>query len=98
MTNKLILKSGIFFLIIALLIGSTVVIGFANNYGSRKGNMSNLHGNQRRVQESDGTWEGNCGEECGGECDKTFDGTQIKVSGAELKVIKNIRCCQSLGY
>jgi len=84
MKNKLILKSGILFLVIVLLIGSIVVIGFANNYGSRKGNMGNLQGNQQQLQESNGIHEDNCGEECDGEC----DGTQIKVSGKELKAMK----------
>ena len=76
MKNKLILKSGILFLIIALLIGSTVVIGFANNYGSRKGYLGDLQRNQQQVQD--------CDEECDGTCEDDH----FKVRGAELKAMK----------
>ena len=88
MKNKFMLKSGILFLIIALLIGGIATVSLANNYGSRKGNNSaTAQQHQSQLQECEGVCDENNGEACGGECDGACDGNQIKVSGAELKAM-----------
>jgi len=87
MKNKFMLKSGILFLVIALLIGGIATVSLANNYGSRKGNNGTAQQNQSQLQECDGVCNENNGEVCGGECDGTCDGNQIKVNGADLKAM-----------
>lgn len=87
MKNKFMLKSGILFLVIALLIGGIATVSLANNYGSRKGNNGTAEQNQSQLQECDGVCDENKVEACEGECDGTCDGNQIKISGAELKAM-----------
>ena len=88
MKNKFMLKSGILFLVIALLIGGIATVSLANNYGSRKGNNNGTaQQNQSQMKECDGVCVENNNENCNGECDGTCDGNQIKVSGSELKAM-----------
>ena len=101
MKNKLILKSGILFLVIALLIGGIVTVSLANNYGSKnknyntaqpnqspmKGNNGTAQQKQLQQQECDGACTEDNNQHCNGECDGTCDANQIKVSGSELKAM-----------
>jgi len=99
MKNKSILRSGVLFLVIALIIGSLGVISFAKNnankggsgQGMQQGNQTQiqeLKKNQTKLQECDQECNINCAGECTGECTCACDGTQVQVSGAELRTMK----------
>jgi hypothetical protein len=89
MKSKSILRSGILFLVIALIIGSLGVIVLAKNNVNRGGCGQGLQqGNQTQLQNSGKEGNGNCAGECTGECTGECDGNQVQVSGVELRTMK----------
>lgn len=79
MKGKSILRSGVLFLVIALLIGSISFITLAQNNVARGGLGGGIQRNQSQLQECD----------CDGDCDGEHDGNQpVKVSGVELRAMK----------
>lgn len=89
MKSKSILKSGVLFLAIALIIGSLGVIVLAKNNVNKGGWYGGMQqGSQTQLQTCEEECNKNCAEECTGECSGECDGTQVQVSGAELRVMK----------
>jgi hypothetical protein len=99
MKSKSILKSGVLFLIIALIIGSLGVIVLAKNnankggwgQGMQQGNQTQLQErerNQTQLQECEEECNENCVGKCDGGCTGQCDGNPVQVSGAELRAMK----------
>ena len=93
MKNKRILKGGILYLVIALIIGSLGVVVLAKNnlnkggcgQGMQQGNQSQVQAceqNQSQLQACEEECNQNCAGDCTGKC--TGD-CQVQVSGAELR-------------
>jgi len=93
------LRGGVLFLIIALIIGSLGVIVLAKNnvnkggwgQGMQQGNQSQLQEreqNQTQLQECEEECNENCVGNCNGECTGECDGNPVQVSGAELRTMK----------
>ena len=88
MKGKNMLKSGVLFLIVVLIIGSFGVIVLAKNNtvkGGWCGGM--LQRNQTQLQECTEECGENCVGNCTGECTGECDGSQVQVSGAELRAM-----------
>jgi hypothetical protein len=89
MKSKSILRSGVLFLVIALIIGSLGVIVLAKNNVNRGGCGQGMQqGNQTQLQTCGKEGNGNCAGGCTGECTGECDGNQVQVSGAELRTMK----------
>ena len=99
MKSKSILKSGVLFLIIAIIIGSLGVIVLAKNnvnkdgcgQGMQQGNQSQLQEREQKqtqLQECEEECNENCVGNCNGECTGECDGNPVQVSGAELRTMK----------
>jgi hypothetical protein len=89
MESKIILRSGVLFLVIALVIGSFGVIILAKNNVTKGGWCGGMQQrNQTQIQECEKECNENCARECTVECTGECDGNQVQVSGAELKAMK----------
>ena len=89
MKSKSMLRGGVLFLIIALIIGSLGVIVLAKNNVNKGGGCQGMQqGNQSQLQECEEECNENCVGNCNGECTGECDGNPVQVSGAELRTMK----------
>jgi len=89
MKSQSILRSGVLFLVIALIIGSLGVIVLAkNNVGKGICGQGMQQGNQTKLQACEKECNEDCAGECTGDCTGECDGNQVKVTGAELRTMK----------
>lgn len=89
MKSKSMLRGGVLFLIIALIIGSLGVIVLAKNNVNKGGWCQGMQqGNQSQLQECEEECNENCVGNCNGECTGECNGNPVQVSGAELRTMK----------